>query len=292
MKNTLNFYQNMVTTNLSKYLEHHSKGYDLNLLEAIKYATLNNGKRIRPALVYALAKALNIPLEKLDSAAMAIEFIHCYSLIHDDLPAMDNDELRRGIPTCHIKYTEATAILVGDAQQSLAYECIANDKSITDNTKIKLIKILTQASGLQGMIGGQYTDIESTGKLPTAENLKKMHRMKTGALIKAGVLMGACQSPVYDEIQDSLANFADNIGLAFQVHDDILDLESNTKTLGKPINSDADKDKATFPKLMGLKQAKVYREQLINNALVELSSYQIDTSFLIQLTLYISQRVK
>lgn len=292
MKKTLSLYQNRLNNNLENYLNQHLIGYDKKLSEAVKYATLNKGKRLRPALVYGFADSFNIPLDKLDSAAMAIELIHSYSLVHDDLPAMDDDDLRRGMPTCHIKYSESTAILVGDAQQSLAYECISNDDSIDDKTKIFLIQLLSQASGLQGMIGGQYTDIESEGKLPNQSSLKNMHRMKTGALIKAAVLMGACQSKHYPNVKVSLEKFADNIGLAFQVHDDILDIESNTETLGKPVKSDEEKDKATYPKLMGLTGAKKYRDLLIKSALVELANCGVTSNFLISLTSYISQRIK
>ena len=292
MKNTLLNYQNRLNENLSLYLNNHLQGYDPTLADAVKYATLNNGKRIRPALIYGFAEALDIPIKQLDTAAMAIELIHSYSLVHDDLPEMDDDNLRRGIPTCHIKYSVATAILVGDAQQSLAYECISNDSSLDDKFKIKLIQLLSQASGLQGMIGGQYTDIESEGKFPSKDSLREMHRMKTGALIKAAVLMGACQSNHYPTIFPALSRFADNIGLAFQVHDDVLDIESDTNTLGKPVNSDQEKDKATYPKLMGLKGAKQYRDKLIKNALIELNNCNIDSNFLIKLTSYISERSK
>ncbi len=292
MKTILLKYQNLLNKNLANFLEDHVQGYDKSLSEAVKYSTLNQGKRIRPALIYGFGNALNVSLNNLNSAAIAIELIHSYSLVHDDLPAMDNDDLRRGEPTCHIKYSEATAILVGDAQQSLAYECLANDTSINNSIKIKLIQLLSQASGLQGMIGGQYIDIKSAGNFPEKQQLKKMHQMKTGALIKAAILMGSCQSDRYDDIYPELINFSDNIGLAFQVHDDILDIESNTKTLGKPVHSDLDNDKATYPKLMGLKQAKEYREELINNALQALNNCQINSNFLTKLTLYISQRVK
>ena len=292
MKKTLSNYQQRLEKNLTNYLDEHLQGYDKTLSEAVKYATLNNGKRLRPALIYGFSEVFNIPLEKLDRAAMAIEFIHSYSLVHDDLPAMDDDDVRRGVATCHIKYSEATAILVGDAQQSLAYECIANDDSIDDQIKIELIQILSQASGLQGMIGGQYIDIESEGKFPTENALKNMHRMKTGALIKAAVLMGACQSENYQSLKPTLSKFADNIGLAFQVHDDILDIESDTETLGKPVKSDEEKDKATYPKLMGLKEAKKYRDSLIQNALTDLDNCRINSLFLKELTSYISQRIK
>jgi geranylgeranyl pyrophosphate synthase len=292
MKDSLLHYQQRVNNSLENLLAKHHQGYEKELAEAVKYATLNNGKRLRPALIYGFAEALNIPLDKVDSSAMAIELIHSYSLVHDDLPAMDNDVLRRGVPTCHIKYSEATAILVGDAQQTLAYEAIANDPKISDKNKIKLIQLVSEASGLKGMIGGQYTDIQSEGQSISKNTLQNMHRMKTGALIKAAVLMGSCQHTEYKTLQTALIKFADHIGLAFQVHDDILDIESNTETLGKPVNSDVDNNKATYPKIMGVEQAKYYRDQLINDALTELDNNNIKSDFLRKLTSYISQRLK
>lgn len=292
MKNSLQCYQDRINQKLVETLNYHFTNYDKTLFEAVKYATLNDGKRIRPALIYGFGDALQVPLSKLDSAAMAMELIHSYSLVHDDLPSMDDDDLRRGQPTCHIKYSEATAILVGDAQQNLAYEIISNDKQIDSTTKVKLIQILSQASGLQGMIGGQYTDIQSEGVFPTETALKNMHQMKTGALIKSAVLLGACQSQKFDLIKPELTQYAESIGLAFQVHDDILDIESDTKTLGKPAFSDEELNKATYPKLMGIKKAKSYRDQLIDDALQALNRIKINSEFLIKLTSYISLRRK
>lgn len=292
MLQQLSAYQQRVNKALDLFLTRHQIDYDPLLAEAIRYATLNNGKRIRPALIYAMGDALNIPLEKLDSSAVAIELMHSYSLVHDDLPAMDDDNLRRGQETCHIKYNEYTAILVGDAQQTLAYECLSNDKKLTDASKIKIIQLLSQASGAKGMIGGQFSDMQSAGILANLPELERMHNMKTGALIKAALLIGACQSELFCQKSPGVALFGDKIGLAFQVQDDIIDIESSTETLGKTAGKDQEENKSTYPKLLGLKSAKKLRNDLIASALAILKENQIDSPFLIELTKYISQRVK
>nr|WP_197723403.1 farnesyl diphosphate synthase [Thiomicrorhabdus aquaedulcis] len=260
------------------------------LFLALHYATLNPGKRLRPALVYAMGEALNIPLEQLDSAACAIELIHSYSLVHDDLPAMDNDSLRRGLPTCHIHFNEAMAILAGDAQQTLAFYLLSHDTHVSDRHKITLIQLLSKASGTAGMIGGQVIDIESENKTLTVAQLQTLHQLKTGALLKTALLMGACQSPQYSELTEAIERFGELIGLAFQVHDDILDIEGDTQTLGKPQGSDERAQKSTYPRLMGLEASKNHRDTLISHALQTLERLPIDSSFLQQLTLYIAQR--
>jgi len=260
------------------------------LIEAMAYATLNSGKRIRPALVYAVGEALDTPIQQLDSAACAIELIHSYSLVHDDLPAMDNDDLRRGLPTCHIQYDEATAILVGDAQQTLAFQLLSEDPLVLDKHKLMFIQCLSQAAGAAGMIGGQMIDIQSEGQRIELAKLKTLHQMKTGALITSALLMGAIQSQNHETLQPHLTQLGENIGLAFQVHDDILDIESDSQTLGKPQGSDLLADKSTYPKLMGLAEAKVYRDQLIVQAKAQLKHLQIESPFLVQLIEYIAKR--
>ncbi|MDX1795842.1 MAG: polyprenyl synthetase family protein [Hydrogenovibrio sp.] len=294
MKSQLAFYQQRINQKLEAFLLQHDQHsrltYPKELAEAIHYATLNNGKRLRPALLYAVGEACGIELAKLDSAAIAIELIHSYSLVHDDLPAMDDDELRRGQPTCHIRYDEATAILVGDAQQTLAFECLANDPLLSTETRISLIRILSEASGPSGMIGGQFIDIRAAGKLPSQDALQKMHQMKTGALIQAALRMGACQSEHFKTLSPRLADFGDQIGLAFQVQDDILDIEGSSDVLGKPQGSDEAMDKSTYPKLLGLEAAKTYRDQLIESAEKCLVDLKMDTPFLVGLTRYISTR--
>lgn len=260
------------------------------LIKAIKYATLNNGKRLRPALLYAIGEALEIPLTRLDSSACAIELIHSYSLVHDDLPAMDDDDLRRGQPTCHIQFDEATAILTGDAQQTLAFQVLSHDKSLTDQHKIKLIQLLSQASGVSGMIGGQMIDIQSEDQTLELSQLKTLHSMKTGALIRTALMMGAVQSEHFSSLESTLSNLGDKIGLAFQVQDDILDIEADTDTLGKPQGSDQQANKSTFPKLLGLTQSKTYRDDLIDQAKTDLLELQIHSPFLEKLIEYIAHR--
>lgn len=289
MKNQLTLYQQRVSDKLNTVLSDYSQT-PVHLLEAIRYATLNNGKRLRPALVYATAEALGIAQEKVDSAAAAIELIHSYSLVHDDLPAMDDDNLRRGQPTCHVKFDEATAILVGDAQQSLAFECIAKDDLISNEHRVRMLQILCHASGTEGMIGGQFIDIQSEGKLPSLDALQQMHLMKTGALIQAALLLGACQAENYETLKPSLADFGAKIGLAFQIQDDILDIESDTETLGKPQGSDEGADKATYPKLLGLNESKALRDELISEAKALLSQMGLNNPFLTSLVDYIAKR--
>ncbi len=293
LQNQLKLYQQRVNKHLKQVLNRlssQSPSIPAQLIEATEYATLNHGKRLRPALIYAVGEALNIPLNRLDSAACAIELIHSYSLVHDDLPAMDDDNLRRGQATCHIQYTEATAILVGDAQQTLAFQILSEDEQLSDAHKIKLIQQLSQASGIEGMIGGQMIDIQSEGHLPDLAQLKTMHQMKTGALINTALHMGACQSEQYPHLKTYLTQYGQAIGLAFQVHDDILDIEGDTATLGKPQGSDAEANKSTYPKLLGLNKSKAYRDQLIIQAQESLSNMSIHSDFLKELTEYIANR--
>lgn len=292
-KSRLHDYQQRIHTQLDQHLDANklkNRGVPQRLIEALRYATLNKGKRLRPALLYAIGEALTLPLDRLDTAACAIELIHSYSLVHDDLPAMDNDDLRRGQPTCHIQYDEATAILVGDAQQTLAFELISCDSQLSDSHKIRLMQQLSCASGLAGMIGGQMIDMTSEQQTSSLEGLLSLHQMKTGALIEAALLMGAAQSPRYEELHSALKNLGSSIGLAFQVHDDILDIESDTVTLGKPQGSDQQANKATFPSLLGLEKAKHYRDALIQKAHHQRLSLKINSPFLQQLIDYIAER--
>lgn len=293
LQNQLKAYQQRVNQQLEHTLNNlssHTPSIPDELIKATQYATLNSGKRLRPALIYAIGDALNIPLNLLDSAACAIELIHSYSLVHDDLPAMDDDDLRRGQPTCHIQFNEATAILVGDAQQTLAFQILSEDALLADAHKIKLIQLLSQASGMAGMIGGQMIDLQSEGNLPELTQLKTMHQMKTGALINAALHMGACQSEQYPYLKERLTQYGQAIGLAFQVQDDILDIESDTATLGKPQGSDLEANKSTYPKLLGLNESKAYRDQLISQAQESLSNMPIQSTFLKELTEYIAKR--
>jgi geranylgeranyl pyrophosphate synthase len=233
------------------------------LLEAMRYCTLAGGKRVRPVLVYTTGEALGAPLELLDAAAAAVELIHVYSLVHDDLPAMDNDDLRRGRPTCHRAYDEATAILVGDALQARAFEVLAQAPvSIAANARLEMLRVLADAIGTRGMAGGQAIDLEAVKQSVSEAALERMHRQKTGALIQASVLLGAiCASAASASglgapEHAALAEFGAEIGLAFQIQDDILDVEGTTTELGKRAGADADRVKPTYPSVLGLEKSR------------------------------------
>ncbi|HEX5162902.1 MAG TPA: farnesyl diphosphate synthase [Steroidobacteraceae bacterium] len=229
------------------------------LLEAMRYSTLAGGKRVRPVLVYATGEALGAPLERLDAAAAAVELIHVYSLVHDDLPAMDDDDLRRGRPTCHRAFDEATAILTGDALQARAFEVLAHaSTAIPANARIEMLRLLADAIGTRGMAGGQAIDLAAVRQELTEAALERMHRQKTGALIQASVELGAVSAGLADAAERAaLAQFGAEIGLAFQIQDDILDVEGNTDTLGKRAGADAERVKPTYPSVLGLEAARV-----------------------------------
>jgi len=265
------------------------------LAEAMKYAVLSPGKRIRPVLTYLTGETLNVPKHLLDRPAAAVELIHAYSLIHDDLPAMDDDDLRRGRPTCHKKFDEATAILAGDALQALAFEILTNEKSDKDSSckNLKIINVLATASGLSGMVGGQSVDLRSEGKIVSESHLEQMHAMKTGALINASVMSAFHLSNEKSNlIRDALETFSNSIGLAFQVQDDILDVEGDTSIIGKPQGSDTHLDKSTYPQIMGLEEAKNKANQLINDALDSLKIFGSRGQKLSELAQYIINRNK
>jgi len=263
------------------------------LHQAMRYTVLEGGKRMRPMLTYCTGKALGLDEDQLDGSACAVELIHVYSLIHDDLPAMDDDDLRRGKATCHIAYDEATAILTGDALQALAFEVLANDKSIKVNSlsRLKMITTLTKASGSQGMVGGQAIDLASVGTQLNLPELENMHIHKTGALIRASVNMAALSKADIDPaIAKNLDHYAKCIGLSFQVKDDILDEESDTATLGKTQGKDQDNDKPTYPALLGLAGAKQKAQELHEQAIESLASFGSEADLLRDLSLYIIQR--
>lgn len=265
----------------------------IKLHHAMRYSVLDGGKRMRPMLTYCTGKALDLSSDTLDGPACAIELIHVYSLIHDDLPAMDDDDLRRGKPTCHVAYDEATAILAGDALQALAFEVLANDPTIkvSPDTRLKMINTLTKASGSQGMVGGQAIDLESVGTKLTLPELENMHIHKTGALIRASINMAVLAKPNLDPIYaKKLDHYAKCIGLSFQVKDDILDEESNTATLGKTQGKDQDNDKPTYPALLGLKGAKNKAKELHEQAIESLDDFGSEADLLRELSLYIIQR--
>ncbi len=239
------------------------------LLEAMRYSTLAGGKRVRPVLVYTTGESLGAPLENLDAAAAAVELIHVYSLVHDDLPAMDDDDLRRGRPTCHRAFDEATAILTGDALQARAFEVLAlAPECIPPGARIDMLRVLADAIGTRGMAGGQAIDLEAVKQRLDEPELERMHRQKTGALIRASVALGALSAGCADAAQlAALDEFGAEIGLAFQIQDDILDVEGSTAMLGKRAGADADRVKPTYPSILGMEQARararVHRDRAI-----------------------------
>ena len=266
--------------------------YNAPLRDAMKYGLLLGGKRVRPFLVYATGKMLGAEMPALDYAAAAIESIHAYSLIHDDLPAMDNDELRRGQPTCHIAFDEATAILAGDALQSFAFEILTQAPSLSAEQKLQLVKVLAQSSGVQGMCLGQSLDLISEHKQVNLDELELIHRNKTGALLTGALKMGFICSPHFEnkELEQQLERYSQAIGLAFQVQDDILDIEGDSAEIGKPVGSDLDLDKSTYPKLLGLEGAKQKAQELYQTALHELDNLPFDTTALRALAEFIVNR--
>jgi farnesyl diphosphate synthase/geranylgeranyl diphosphate synthase type II len=260
---------------------------------AVDYAVHAGGKRIRPCMVYAAAHSIdkhNFDFIALDHIACAIELIHTYSLIHDDLPAMDNDDLRRGKPTLHKAYDEATAILVGDGLQARAFELITDALGISYEKKINIIRVAAKASGLQGMVGGQYIDISSTGQDLTLEQLQAMHALKTGALIRAALAMGGIAAGATDQQLAALDQYGTHTGLAFQVVDDVLDVAGDTATLGKTQGKDEDANKPTYVKLMGLDGAKAEADRLLQLALAALDDFGDSADHLRDLARYIVKR--
>jgi farnesyl diphosphate synthase len=260
---------------------------------AQRYAVLGGGKRLRPLLVYCTGEALNIPASVLDAPAAAVELIHAYSLVHDDLPAMDDDDLRRGQPTTHRAFDEATAILAGDALQVLAFSLLSRDQTpgVTPDARLKMIEILADASGTAGMAGGQAIDLAAVGRSLTLDELEAMHRLKTGALIRASVLMAAACSPgLSRDAWEALDAYARDIGLAFQIQDDILDVEGKTEEIGKTSGADAARAKPTYPSVLGLEAAKVRAKELKHAACARLKPLGASADILAWLASYVVQR--
>ena len=243
------------------------------LLQAMRYSVLAGGKRLRPLLVYITGEALGARPEQLDAPAVAVELIHSYSLIHDDLPAMDDDDLRRGLPTCHTAFDEGTAILAGDALQALAFDVLANSAGVDERARLQMIKVLAESIGTLGMAGGQAMDLAATGSLLTAAGIEEMHRRKTGALIRASVELGAIAARrVASAERAALQRYGDEIGLAFQIQDDILDVTGDTALLGKRTGADAALQKPTYPSVFGLPRARELACLHRDRALAELDS--------------------
>jgi len=272
-----------------------ANAHPIRLHEAMRYAAQGGGKRIRPLLVYAAGELGNDANEEknnaLDSAAFAIECIHAYSLVHDDLPCMDDDDLRRGRPTVHKAYDEPTALLVGDALQTRAFEVLANTQCDA-NTRLAMISSLASASGSRGMAGGQAIDLESVGKKLDLAGLKQMHAMKTGALLSCSVQMGGIAANLNPTQMQHLKNYSEALGLAFQIVDDVLDATADSQTLGKTAGKDAANDKPTYVSLMGLDYAKKAATDLQETAIASLESFGAKAQALRDLALLVVNRGK
>ena len=264
------------------------------LQQAMAYASLDGGKRIRPVLVYASAMAAGSGLQQADNAAAAVELVHCYSLVHDDLPAMDDDDLRRGKPTVHKAFDEATAILVGDALLTLAFRTLADSdqQGIPAERCLAMIRTLAHASGHLGMVAGQALDFEAVGKSLNVDQLAAMHALKTGALIGASVELGALCSPALQNHKlAALRSYADRVGLAFQIRDDILDVTGDTSTLGKPQGSDQALNKPTYTSILGLETARTRALELAAAAVEDLEEFDDSADMLRNLALFIVERI-
>lgn len=285
-------FQNRINNFLTLQLDKLSINDD-KLHQAMRYGLLIGGKRMRPYLAYVTGETLGASLTDIDGVAGALECIHAYSLLHDDLPAMDDDDLRRGQPTCHRAFDEATAILAGDSLQTLAFDILANHNfsPAIQPKQIKLIQQLVAASGYQGMCGGQALDLAATNMQIGLEKLEKLHSLKTGALLEASVLMSAeCATQVTEKDKQALKKYAQLIGLAYQVQDDIIDITSTEEQLGKPSGSDLAANKSTYPALLGLQGAQQKTENLFQQALQALTSLSYNTQSLAEFATFIVKR--
>lgn len=288
---TLSHYQQRINLVLAEQIQELAPSTPQRLKDAIAYSILDAGKRLRPSLTYAVGEALGVAINQLDAPAAAVELIHCYSLVHDDLPAMDDDDLRRGKATTHIAYDEATAILVGDALQTLAFDIIANAADLSDKQKVMMIQVLAQAAGANGMVAGQVRDMQAENSRINLTDLHLLHQQKTGALIVAAILLAAHASANISEIQyQALYDYGQHLGLAFQIQDDVLDATQTAETLGKPAGSDERNQKSTFVSLLGLAGAQQAAQQSVAHAKQALDKANLTTPFLQELTDYILSR--
>ena len=291
-KDALHLYQQRVEATLEQWLPTENE-QPKHLHQAMRYSINAGGKRIRPMLCYATGVTLGVDADKLDGPAAALELIHTYSLIHDDLPAMDDDDLRRGFPSCHKQYDEATAILAGDGMLTQAFTVLANDDNMKQNpeTRLKMIQVLAQASGVYGMVGGQAIDIAAKGTQLTLNELNNMHAHKTGALICTAVQLGALSAPELNTSQyKKLTRYAECVGLAFQIRDDILDVTSDTKTLGKQQGADAAHNKPTYITILGLTNAQATAKKMHQEALSCLDSFGPKAQLLRDIANYVVER--
>ena len=270
----------------------HTPSLNPTLADAMKYSLLGGGKRLRPILLMAAADAVGSPGEKFLTTAAAIEMIHTYSLIHDDLPAMDDDDYRRGQLTNHKVFGEAIAILAGDALLTLAFEVMLRQKGVSNSARIAVVDEMSQAAGMSGMVGGQAIDLQSEGKAIELETLRRMHMGKTGALFRAAIRSGAILAGASDEKLSALTKYAEAFGLAFQITDDILDVTGDEKTLGKPTGSDARNKKSTYVTLTSLDSARSMAERTVEEATEALKNFGAEADFLRDLVRYLLERNK
>jgi geranylgeranyl pyrophosphate synthase len=271
-----------------------ARTHPARLHEAMRYSALGGGKRVRPVLVHAGGRAMGAETPRLDGPACAVELIHVYSLIHDDLPAMDDDDLRRGKPTCHKVFDEAMAILAGDAMQALAFQILSVDPDMVPDParRLRMIELLTRAAGSRGMAGGQAIDLGAVGQVLDIAQLEDMHVHKTGALIRASVLMGALSADRQDEGRlEQLDRFAKCVGLAFQIRDDILDEEGDTETLGKTQGADRALNKPTYPAVIGLDASREEARVLVDQALGAVEDFGAEADLLRWIARYIVERI-
>ncbi|NNE64650.1 MAG: (2E,6E)-farnesyl diphosphate synthase [Gammaproteobacteria bacterium] len=285
-------YQKRVNSALNNWLPAETVN-PIELHKAMRYAVLAPGKRVRPLLVYATASALGIDLNRVDGPAASVEMIHAYSLIHDDLPAMDDDDLRRGRPTCHVEFNEATAILAGDALQALAFYVLSHDPNMTENSgaRLEMVEKLSLFSGSRGMAGGQAIDLAAVGKSLNIAELETMHIHKTGALIRTCIQFAAlsAESLAEDKFM-ALDSYAKAIGLSFQIQDDILDVTGSTETLGKPQGSDIKHNKPTFPSIIGLEASREKAAELHQQAIQSLSIFNEEADILRYISAWFVER--
>nr|WP_029329087.1 farnesyl diphosphate synthase [Lentibacillus jeotgali] len=288
LNNVINTTREKIQQELTRHL--HQLDIPLQLKNSMIYSAEAGGKRLRPVLLMASFNAYSNDINKVLSSAVALELVHTYSLIHDDLPAMDDDDLRRGHPTNHIKFDEATAILAGDGLLTFSFELIANDPQLTDKQKVQLIQLLSKVSGPKGMVAGQIRDMEAEKKAVTLEELETIHTLKTGELFRFAIRSGAYLGEATQEQIAHLDKFAHYLGLIFQVQDDILDVTGDAEKIGKPVGSDEANEKNTYVKLLGIEGAVEKKDYYVGRAKKELSAANADASYLMALVDYFSNR--
>ena len=288
-KNKLHYYTSKVDNHLLTYLPDAKDG-QFSVVEAMRYSLVNGGKRIRPVLVLEFAKLCGGREADALAFACAVEYVHTYSLIHDDLPCMDDDDMRRGQPSCHKRFGEATALLAGDALLTHAFEIIS-DSDVSDYKKVDAVKLLSQNAGVQGMIGGQVIDLLFEQGNPTINDLRKVYKLKTGALISAACLLGCISAKATDSQIEAASKFAYALGYAFQIQDDILDVVGDEQKLGKPVGSDAENNKTTYVQLVGMERAKEDVKKFTDYAVSQLDEFK-NSEFLKELAIRLINRDK